>query len=336
MKTRTLGKTGLEISELGFGGAEMGNLYRSVSNIEAYNSLSSAWEQGIRYFDTAPFYGYGLSERRIGDALRFRPHAEFLISTTVGRLLVPDATPKHGDIFPGSLPFRAIYDYTYDGVMRSFEHSIQRLGIDSIDILFVHDIDHYTHGDAQEKMCEDLLKGGYQALEELRSQKLVKAIGLGVNEWQSCLEIIPHTDLDCIMLSGRYTLLEQEPLKAFFPECDRRKIAIIAAGPYNSGILAHGKYYNYMEANDEVRLKVEQLQAVCDSYQIELAHAAISFPLLNPQIVSVVAGLRTPDQVNMAVNYIRSPIPAAFWEELKERNLIVKNAPVSGKKTSVS
>src|SRR6185312_14835908 len=202
MKTRKLGNTDLVLTELGFGGLAVGNLYRPTSTEEAYAAIKAAWHGGVRYFDTAPSYGYGLSERRIGDALREFDRSSYIISTKVGRLLVPDANPKKLEHFPGSLPFRVEYDYSYDGVMRSFEHSLQRLGTHYIDMIYIHDIGRLTHGKAHDVMLKSLLDSGYRALVELREQKVIRAIGLGVNEWEVCLEMMPYMDLDCFMLAG--------------------------------------------------------------------------------------------------------------------------------------
>lgn len=328
IKTRKLGKTSIELTELGFGGAAVGNLYRPTSHAEAYAAIQSAWLSGIRYFDTAPSYGYGLSERRIGDALREFPRASYIISTKVGRLLIPDARPKKEDHFPGSLPFRVQHDYSYDGIMRSFEHSLQRIGTDYIDIIYIHDIGRLTHGDEHMTHLQTLLNGGYRALLELREQGVVRAIGLGVNEWEVCLELMPQIDLDCLMLAGRYTLLEQLTLEKFFPECEKRNLQVIAAGPYNSGILANGQYYNYTTADHRIMLRVNAIQKICEAYQIDLPHAAIQFPLRHSQVVSVVAGARTEEQVALSVSYMQQQIPARLWDALKEADLLAVNAPV--------
>lgn len=346
MKTRKLGNTGLELTELGFGGLAVGNLYRLTSHEEASNAIKSAWQAGVRYFDTAPSYGYGLSERRIGDALREFDRESFVISTKVGRLLLPDreikkieSTPPHGERllskkgepkeqFPGALPFHITYDYSYDGIMRSFEHSLQRMGTNYIDIVYIHDIGRMTHGDAHDAMLKTLLDSGYRALRELRDQKVVRAIGLGVNEWEVCIETMPYMDLDCFMLAGRYTLLEQLVLQTFFPECAKRGISVIAAGPYNSGVLANGQNYNYEAADHKIILRVNAIQKICDAYQVDLPHAAIQFPLRHSQVISVVAGARTEEQVALSVNYVQQQIPERLWQSLKEAELLAVEAPV--------
>lgn len=328
MKTRKLGKTDIQLTELGFGGMAIGNLYRQTSNEEAYAAIRAAWEGGVRYFDTAPSYGYGLSERRLGDVLRDFARSDYVISTKVGRLLVPDSRVKKHDPYPGSLPFRIEYDYSYDGIMRSLEHSLQRMGMDYIDLIYIHDVGRMTHGAAHDSMMKSLLTSGYRALTELREQKIVRAIGLGVNEWEVCVEIMPHTDLDCFMLAGRYTLLEQKVLHTFFPECAKRGISVIAAGPYNSGILANGQHYNYEMADHRTMLRVNAIQKICDAYQIDLPHAALQFPLRHSQVISVVAGARTEEQVALSVNYVQQQVPTRLWQSLKEAELLALDAPV--------
>ncbi|HSW93147.1 MAG TPA: aldo/keto reductase [Gammaproteobacteria bacterium] len=328
MKTRKLGKTDIHLTELGFGGLAVGNLYRPTSHDEAYAAIKAAWHGGIRYFDTAPSYGYGLSERRIGDALREFDRGSYVISTKVGRLLIPDASIKKNEQYPGALPFRVEYDYSYDGIMRSFEHSLQRIGTHYIDMIYIHDIGRMTHGAQHDVMLKSLLESGYRALHELREQKVVRAIGLGVNEWEVCIEVMPHTDLDCFMLAGRYTLLEQRVLQTFFPECAKRGISVIAAGPYNSGVLANGQNYNYETADHKTILRVNAIQKICDAYQIDLPHAALQFPLRHSQVVSVVAGARTEEQVALSVNYIQQEVPERFWQSLKEADLLAVEAPV--------
>lgn len=328
MKTRTLGKTGLNLSELAFGGAAVGNLYRPTTQEEAYTAINSAWKSGVRYFDTAPSYGYGLSERRIGDALRIYPRQSYVLSTKVGRILVPDPTPKVNDLYPNSLPFRADYDYSYDGVMRSIEHSLQRIGTDYIDIIYVDDIGRSIHGDNHPAILKTFVDSGYKALVQLRDQKVIRAIGLGANECEVCLEFLPLIDLDCFMLAGRYTLLEQLALDQFFPECEKKGMQIIIAGPYNSGVLASGQHYNYKPVDHSIMARVNAIQKICDAYQIDLPHAALQFPLRHPQVISVVAGARTEDQVGLSVSYLQQKIPSRLWHTLKEEGLISINAPV--------
>lgn len=329
MKTRRLGRTGLQLTELGFGGSAIANLYHSTSIEDAYGAIAMAWQSGVRYFDTAPRYGYGLSERRMGDALRAYKRSDYIISTKVGRLLVPDATPKPDNHeFAESLPFREEYDYSYDGTMRSIEHSLQRIGTHYLDIIYIHDIGQRTHGDRHSAVLKTALEGAYRALNELREQKVIRAIGLGVNECEVCLEVMPNTDFDCFMLAGRYTLLEQDALTTFFPECEARKISVIVASPYNSGVLANGQHYNYAMADHKILSRVRAIQKICDLHQVDLPHAAIQFPLRHPQVISVVAGPRNEEQIALSVNYSQQQIPARVWHALKEADLIEINSPV--------
>jgi D-threo-aldose 1-dehydrogenase len=332
-KNSRIGKTGLQIPQFGLGGGAFGNVFFAMSDTEAQQIIATAWEHGVRYFDTAPLYGYGLSERRLGDALRQHPRASYVLSTKVGRLLLPDSQPKTEDLFPQSLPFKVKYDYTYDGVMRSFEDSLQRIGTDYIDILFVHDLGRIVHGEQHEKFFQDFLAGGYRALAELRAAKNIGAIGFGVNEWEVCLEALPHIDLDCIMLAGRYTLLEQGALQTFFPECKRRTISGIAAGPYNSGILAtgaaEGSFYNYKTADAAVLERVRAIDKICGDFGVALPLAAIHFPVMHEQVCTVVAGAHSPEQFLMTHAYLQWQVPAVLWAALKQNGLLDINAPVS-------
>ncbi len=323
MKTRQLGKTGLALTELGFGGSAVGNLYRPTSREEAYSAVTTAWEAGIRYFDTAPCYGHGLSERRIGDALREFPRQSYILSTKVGRVLIPGAEVPDDEQFPQSLPFKLQYDYSYDGIMRSFEHSLQRIGTDFIDLLFMDDISQLTPD-----ILQSLFTSGYRALTELRDQKMIRAIGLESQEWQICLDVIARIPLDCLMLGGRYTLLEHEILETCFPLCEQQNIAIIAASPYNSGVLANGQHYNNQMADQKILSRVNAIQKICDLYQIDLPHAALQFPLCHSQITSVVTGARNEEQVALSVSYLKQRIPSRLWQALKEADLIAINAPI--------
>ena len=278
-----LGKTELSIDALGFGCASLGNLYHAVSDAEAADILTTARARGFRYFDTAPHYGQGLSERRVGDALR--GSSDYVLSTKVGRLLRPAgyAAERHGFVSP--MPFDMAYDYSYDGVMRSFEDSLQRLGLDRIDILYMHDIGPVTHGDDDRRLFPIAMDGGYRALEALRQSGLVSAIGLGVNEYEVCERALDYGDWDCFLLAGRYTLLEQKALETFLPQCMDRNCSLIIGGAYNSGILATGVrgkgpyYYNYAAAPEPVIKKVAAIERLCDEFEVSMAAAALQFPL---------------------------------------------------------
>jgi D-threo-aldose 1-dehydrogenase len=334
---RNLGGTGLEVTELGFGTAPLGNLFRPLPDETARVTLAAAQDRGFGYYDTAPFYGFGLSERRLGDALRHRK--DIVLSTKVGRLLNPvpgpvdETQPRHGYATP--MPFEPVYDYSYDAVMRSFEESLQRLGLSRIDILYIHDIGRLTHGDANDlRMAELTVGGGLQALEVLRNSGVISGFGMGVNEVDACLELMDHARLDVILLAGRYTLLEQTALDDLFPRCHSAGTAIVVGGPYNSGILATGTkpqaplYYNYEPAPADVIEKVRRIEAVCDRHEVPLAAAALQFPLAHPLVASVIPGLDSADRVAQTLALYRQKIPAALWRELKQGELIRADAPI--------
>ena len=328
------------ISQCGLGTAPLGNLYRAISNEQAAATVESAWVAGVRLFDTAPHYGQGLSERRLGDALRDKPRCEYLLSTKVGRLLVPagHANERYG--FCSPMPFDICYDYSYDGIMRSHEDSLQRLGLDHIDILLVHDIGETTHGAANTRHFKTLLDSGYDALRELRDSGQIKAIGLGVNEYEICEQALQYGDYDYFLLAGRYTLLEQKSLQHFLPLCQQRGVSLLIGGAYNSGILATGTrtnhigHYNYEPATPHILSHVASIEAVCDDYRVSLAAAALQFPLAHPTVCSVIPGLDTPAQVQRTKLLLAESIPADFWTALKTQNLLHADAPVPTGSTS--
>lgn len=321
---------------LGLGCASLGNLYRAIGDDAARSTVDAAWRAGMRTFDTAPYYGLGLSERRLGDALRDRPRSEYCLSTKVGRLLDPDTRPelaleRHGFVTP--MLFKVRYDYSYDGIMRSWEASLQRLGLARIDILLVHDIGAVTHGAENARHFADLADSGYRALDELRQSGDIDAIGLGVNEWEICAQAMTIGRFDCFLLAGRYTLLEQEPLHAFLPQCQQHGAAILLGGAYNSGILATGTrrggpvYYNYEPAPSGIVERVGRIEAVCDAHGVTLAAAALQFPLAHPAVASVIPGLDSPHRVEQTVALWHEAIPAAFWQQLKDEGLLDSAAP---------
>ena len=321
---------------LGLGCASLGNLYHAIGDDEARATVDAAWDAGMRYFDTAPYYGLGLSERRLGDALRDRPRSQYRLSTKVGRLLDPDIRPdlapeRHG--FVTSMPFKVRYDYSYDGIMRSWEASLQRLGLARVDILLVHDIGTVTHGADNARHFADLADSGYRALDELRRNGDIAAIGLGVNEWEICAQAMTIGQFDCFLLAGRYTLLEQEPLHAFLPLCERHGASIILGGAYNSGILATGTrrggtvHYNYEPAPATIIERVARIEAVCDAHGVTLAAAALQFPLAHPVVASVIPGLGSAARVEQTAALWHEPIPAAFWHQLKDEGLLDPDAP---------
>jgi D-threo-aldose 1-dehydrogenase len=334
---RDLGRTGLKVTELGFGTAPLGNLFRPLPEETARQTLAAAEQVGFGYYDTAPFYGFGLSERRLGDALRRR--YGIVLSTKVGRLLKPVPGPvdeklvRHGYATP--MPFEPVYDYSYDAVMRSYEESRQRLGLSRIDILYIHDIGRLTHGEADAARMAELTKGGgLKALEELRASGAISGFGMGVNEVAACLEVMDHARLDVILLAGRYTLLEQTSLDELFPRCEAAGTAIVVGGPYNSGILAVGTktgaplYYNYEPAPPDVIEKVRKIEAVCADHNVPLAAAALQFPLAHRLVASVIPGLDSPERVIHTLALYQYEIPPVLWQELRQEKLIREDAPL--------
>lgn len=332
--SRNIGQTNLKIDDLGFGCAPVGNLYNTVDDHAAATVLTKAWDAGFRYFDTAPHYGQGLSERRVGDLLRPLRGKEYILSTKVGRVLRPSgyARERHGFLSP--MPFDIEYDYSYDGVMRSFEDSLQRLGLDRIDIIYMHDIGKLTHDQEHEKHFKLAMDGGYRAMDSLRSEGSVKAIGLGVNEYQVCEAALEHGDWDCFMLAGRYTLLEQEALATFLPKCETRNCSIIIGGVYNSGILATGTqskgvlHYDYEPAPAHIIDKVRKLEVICEKFKIPLAAAALQFPYFHPSVVSVVPGISNPKRIADTIKLRELPIPVEFWAQLRKEGLVAENTPL--------
>ena len=326
---RALPRRPVEITLMGLGCAQMGNLYRKTSYEESAGAFKAAWDAGIRYYDTAPFYGFTRSERRLGTMLTDLPRDDYVLSTKVGRVMTPDETigPEE-DGYVEPLPFRPVYDYTYDGIMRSVEASQQRLGILKPDILYIHDIGSMTHGDKHQHYWQQLTDGGgFRALGKLRDEGLTKAVGLGVNEWEIIRDALQVFDIDVAMLAGRYTLLEQQSL-TFMDECSKLGVGIVVAGPFNSGLLAGNKKFNYTEAPADILARVDELQEACREEGVSLQAAALQFPLAHPAAITIVSGARTADQIKSNVDWFAEEIPASFWQRLKERGLIADGAPV--------
>ncbi|MGF0539974.1 aldo/keto reductase [Agrobacterium sp. ES01] len=322
MKTRTLGTTGLELSAFSFGAAGIGNLYREVSRDDAMATLDVAWDAGIRYFDTAPHYGHGLSERRLGDYLRDKPRGSYTISSKVGRLLKPvaeDKIPDHGFVRP--LPFAQVHDYSYDGIMRSYEDSLARLGINAIDILYIHDLEVATLGESgYAHHFKAFMDGGARALDELKSSGAVKAVGLGVNEVPACLNLLASYPLDAILLAGRYTLLDRSAEPELLDRCRETGTRLVIGGVFNSGILATGARpgatFNYTEAPSEIMKRVSAMETVTKTAGITLAAAALHYPLDNPIVASVLIGTAKPSSLRRNVEMFDQSIPDTLWAEL--------------------
>ena len=333
IETRRIGRTAIEVTSFGAGGFSIGNLWEAIADDAARGAIDGAYDAGIRYFDTAPEYGYGLSERRIGDALRGRPRDEFVLSTKVGLLLKPRAGPLPADdMFVDPLPFETVYDYSYDATMRSFEDSLQRLGLNRIDIVLIHNLDTHVHGDeALPAHFRTAMDGAYKALDELRSAGAISAIGLGVNRWEVCEDALEEGDFDCFLLAGRYTLLVQTSLDSFLPKCVEREISIILGAPFNSGILvrppARNPTFDDMAAPDDVVARVQRIRDVCERHSVPVAAAALQFPMAHPAVATVIPGIRSTAELAENLAFSALPIPADLWSELKAEGLLHADAP---------
>jgi D-threo-aldose 1-dehydrogenase len=325
---RRIGRTSVEVTELGLGCATLGGSRIAVSRQEAEAIVGAAWAAGVSYIDTAPYYGVGQAERCVGDAMRWVPRDQWGLSTKVGRLLRPSPTSEAATDRRYPLPFEPVYDYSYDGVMRSFEDSLQRLGLARVDILYVHDIGAMQHGlEAHPRLMRTLRDGGYRALEKLRAAGTVRAIGIGVNEREVLLEALDWGDWDAFLLAGRYTLLEQAPLDDLLPKCEQAGTSIVVGGPLNSGILAGRDTWNYQTAPPEIVTRVNTIEAVCDSHRVPLAAAALQFPLAHPAVAAVIPGPRNVEEFHANVRLLRHPIPAALWADLRGAGLLHPHAP---------
>ena len=336
---RRIATTSLEVTQLGLGGTAFGNMYEVLSDEEARSTVDAAFSAGVRYFDTAPHYGRGFSEIRLGAGLAGYDRDDFVLSTKVGYTLEPRPQDqiKKGP-FAETLPFEAVFDFSRDGVLRSYEESLKRLGTDRIDILFIHDPDEAVTisepgSDLYAKShFPEVMEQVYPALDELRSQGAVRALGLGMNQWQMLYDFALAGDFDCFLLAGRYTLLEQESLGKLLPVCEERKISIVIGGPYNSGILAtgaiDGAYYNYAPAPPDILERTRNIEAVCARHDVSLRSAALQFPFGHPTVVSVIPGARSVAEVATNSDLFRQEIPTDFWEELRDLSLIDPDAPL--------
>lgn len=337
LATRKIGRTTLEVPILGLGGAPLGDLYERIPPERAYATIATAYDAGIRLFDTAPLYGYGLSEHRFGHVLRNHPRQSYVLSTKVGRHLVPEP-PERIDRgqWAGGLNMRPVYDYTYDGTMRAVEQSFQRLGIERIDILFIHDVDIWTHQtrEAYEARYRECVEGAFRALSELRAAGIIKALGLGINEIEPAVRFARDAEPDVYLLAGRYTLLEQHGLDELMPLAREKGFSFLLGGPYNSGILATGPVagarYNYKPAPPEIMDRVRRIQAVCERHAVPLKAAAIQFPLGLPEVAAIVPGAVNPSEVEENLALITRPLPRALWDELKSEGLLHPDCPVPG------
>lgn len=332
--TRRIGSTSVRVPALGFGASSLGNLFQRIDDASATATVKHALSQGFSYFDTAPHYGFGLSESRLGKVLA--RDTEVVISSKVGRVLEPVAPelrdqPRHG--FIDAAPFEPVFDYTYDGVMRSFESSCKRLSRDRLDILFAHDLGQATHGADHSRRFEEFFDGGYKAMRSLREAGAVNAIGLGVNEWEVCEQALGAGDFDCMLLAGRYTLLDQSALESLLPLCERRGVSLIIGGPYNSGVLVHGArstqpvYHDYAPAPADVLARVTRIEDICIAHKVPLPAAALQFPLAHPVVASVIPGIANIAQCEDTLRWASATIPAEFWKDLHDAELLHPQAP---------
>jgi D-threo-aldose 1-dehydrogenase len=339
---RRLGRTSVEVTELGFGGASIGELFVRVSEADAAATLSAAWDAGVRYFDTAPWYGRGLSELRTGAALRDHPRSEFALSTKVGRWLRPaSAEGFDGAPWLGGSPNEVVFDYTYDGIMRSVEQSRLRLGITRFDIAWIHDLDHLYHDPPTiESHLRDLAGSGWRALEELRSSGQIGGFGAGINDLGLIPRFLDIGDIDAFLVAMPYTLLDQDVLDVEFPTCEARGIGFVIGAVFASGILAKGPVlggrYAYADPSPEVIEKTRRIAAVCDRHGVPLPAAALQFPLGHRAVASVIPGASSPVQQARTVEWFRTPIPAELWAELKHEGLLREDAPVPSANASAS
>jgi D-threo-aldose 1-dehydrogenase len=313
---------------LGFGGAPLGNMFDVVDEATAEAALVAAWDSGVRYFDTAPHYGSGLSEHRFGTVLRHYPREQFVLSTKVGRLLRPDASRPENPPFKEGLPFRVDVDYSYDATIRSVEDSCQRLGLAHIDIAFVHDLAPDHLGDAWEEQFEIARTGAFRALDDLRDQGVIKGWGLGVNRTEPCVRALEEANPDVFLLAGRYSLLNQPALERLFPMCAERGVHVVVGGPYNSGLLAGGRNFEYQEAPPEMIEKRDRIAAVCGRHGADIRSAALQFCAAHPVVAAIIPGAKRAEKVRENAGLMSAQVPAAVWEELRQEGLIPADAPV--------
>ncbi|MDD9910229.1 MAG: aldo/keto reductase [Ahrensia sp.] len=330
---RKFGRVDLEVTSFAFGTAPVGNIFREIDEETSDAMFQTSWDAGVRFYDTAPMYGHGLSELRTGQSLRWKNRDDFVLSSKVGRCLKP-ARREDIDFAPwnNAAPFTMHFDYSYDGTMRAFEDSLQRLALERMDICFIHDIDVFTRGDEQPEVFARAMDGCWKALAQLRDEGVVKAIGVGVNEWEVCQAALEQRDFDCFLLAGRYTLLEQEALDTFLPLCEEREAVVVVGGGFNSGILAtgavEGAKYNYAPAPPEIIEKVSGIERICAAHNVPLPAAALQFVVAHPAIPSFIAGTRTVEQLEKNLAWFGHPIPSDFWAELKSAGLLREDAPI--------
>lgn len=326
MRTNRLGHSAVEVTELGFGGGPLGGLFTPLDDDTAAGALTAAWDCGICYFDTSPHYGIGHSERRTGDLLRRKPRGEFTVSTKVGRLLVPqDPAGRMDESFEVPATHRRVWDFSRDGVLRSIDDSLARMGVDRIDVVFLHDAEEHF---------EIALRDGYPALAELRARGAVGAIGAGMYHTAMLTRLVRETDVDVVMLSGRYTLLDQSALDDLLPACDERGVSVLAASIFNSGLLAtprpdSGARFDYAPASPELLRRAHRIADVCEAHGVTLPQAAMAFPLRHPVVAGIVVGMRSAEEARCNVDSFGVDVPAQVWADLRGEGLLDVRAPVS-------
>ena len=318
-----LGSSSLQVTRLGLGCAAIGGLYGDIPDDQATQVVHKALDLGLNLFDTAPLYGSGKSEERLGSALRDVPRDAYVLASKVGRLLVAsDDEQRDGSIFDNPPPFKPVFDFSYDGVMRSLEESLKRLGVDRIDILHIHDPDAHW---------QEAVEGAYPALDRLRSEGVIRAVSAGMNQWEMLTRFAREGDFDCFLLAGRYSLLDQSALDGLLPLCVEKNIGIMAGGTYNSGILAKGAKpgatYNYGEAPEDIMQKAQAIETVAERHGVDVKAAASQFVFAHPAITCIIPGTRQPARVEENFNLLTDQIPSAFWDELRAKNLVHENAP---------
>lgn len=325
LQTRTLGRTDIVVSTLGFGGAPLGAVGARIDDDTVAAIVQTARDGGIRYFDTAPLYGHGLSEKRLGRTLVDLPREDFVLSTKVGRLLVPTGQGERNPGMRDTEPVDFRYDYTYDAARASLTASLERLGLDRVDILLCHDIDLWTHGDDQPGVYETAARGALPALADLRAEGTIRAFGLGVNNWEVCARVLADFDPDCFLLAGRFTLLEQAPLDTFLPECLARNVSVIIGGPYNSGLLAvddrRRATYDYKPVDDARWERAQQIREVCVAHGVDMRAAALQYPLRHPAVASVIPGVWSVEEVRTNLALMAAEPPEALWDDLADAGL---------------
>jgi D-threo-aldose 1-dehydrogenase len=326
-ETTALGRTALRVTRMGLGSAPLGNLYSEVSDEHARQVVELAYERGIRFFDTAPLYGYGLAENRVGAVLSSRPRETFVLATKVGRLLQPGREPDPSQFFDGEPFYKAtpsvapVFDFSHDGVMRSLQDSLERLHLDRVDILHIHDPDDHH---------DEAITGAFRALADLRSEGVIGAVGSGMNQAEMLVRFALEADFDCFLLAGRYTLLDQSGLRELLPLCQSKGIAIIIGGVFNSGLLADpkpGSRFNYVPASPDVIERARRISAVCDNHLVSMKAAAMRFPFGHPSVASVLVGCRSVAELEENIDAFQADVPGDLWRELKAEGLLADEVP---------